>query len=168
VGQLLTPVLLVTVLQWAAFAAVAAFGAGDTGFVLTCAVFALPFNFLLFGLENLLFLRFPTRVVATSPGDFQTMGRNMLLTMARLLGLGVAAAAAAVAGLLGFLLTWLGSPALAAFGAPPPFGEDVLWEAPRLVGMSSAWLAVAGGAAVLVPLIAGAFAAFDVGRDTPP
>lgn len=168
VGQLLTPVLLVTILQWAAFAAVAALGPSEGGFLLACAAFALPFNFLLFGVENLLFLRFPTRVVASSPGDFQSTGRNLLLMMARLLAIGVTAGVAAVAGLTGYVLTLYGLKLLAAAGAFAASAEGATWAASRLAGGAAAWLAVAAGAAVLVPLIARAFTAFDVGRDTPP
>ena len=40
-------------------------------FLLVGAAFALPFNTLLFGIENLIFLLFPQRVVAVSPGDLQ-------------------------------------------------------------------------------------------------
>ena len=48
----------------------------------------------------MLFLLFPTRVMVTTPGDFQAMGRNMLAQFAKALGVGGAAVAAAVAGVL--------------------------------------------------------------------
>jgi hypothetical protein len=113
--------------------------------VLACAAFTLPFNFLLFALENLLFLLFPTRLAAATPGDFQTMGRNVLFLLGKVLALGVVLLAAGVVGGLAWFLT--GSP----------------WA-----GAAAAWPVVAASGAALVPFIALAFQAFDVGRDTPP
>src|SRR5262249_30260159 len=90
IGQMLTPVVLATLVQWgllsilgllelwrrwnAADVSVQAFLDPDVVILLACFAFAFPFNFLLFGVENLLFLLFPTRVMATAPGDFQAMG----------------------------------------------------------------------------------------------
>ncbi len=55
------------------------------------AAFAPLYNFVLFGIENLLFLLFPTRVMVTTPGDFQAMGRNVLAQFGKMLGVGGAA-----------------------------------------------------------------------------
>ena len=109
------------------------------------AAFAPVYNFVLIGVENLLFLLFPTRVMVTTPGDFQAMGRNVLSQFAKILGLGGAVAVAAVAGAVGYLLT----------------GRTV-WAG------AAAWLASALFAAALVPLLGWAFQAYDVGRDAPP
>ncbi len=75
VGQLLAPVLLMTLLHWLALASVAVVvlfdPAGDdrarAALILAgLAALALPFNFLLFALDNLLFLLFPTRFLISS------------------------------------------------------------------------------------------------------
>ena len=46
------------------------------------AVLSLPFNALLFGVENLMFLIFPTRAAA-NPADFQGYGRQILMLFAK-------------------------------------------------------------------------------------
>ncbi len=145
VGQLLTPVLLFTLMQCGVLAAIATSTPHHPEVMLACAAFTLPFNFLLFALENLLFLLFPTRLAAATPGDFQTMGRNVLFLLGKVLALGVVAVVAGIVGTVAALV--VGSP----------------WA-----GAVAAWPVVAASGAALVPFIALAFQAFDVGRDTPP
>jgi hypothetical protein len=145
VGQLLTPVLLFTLMQCAALATIAVGSPHHREVVLICAAYTVPFNFLLFALENLLFLLFPTRLAAATPGDFQTMGRNVLFLLGKMFVLAVVATAAF------------------AVGAVASLVSRSVW-----VGVAAAWPVVAFGGAALVPLIALAFQAFDVGRDTPP
>ncbi len=109
------------------------------------AVFVLPFNLLLFGLENLLFLLFPARILANQPGDFQAVGRNVLYFLAKVVALIVVAA---VAGLTAVVV-------------------GLVCRSP-LAGMAAAWVILAISAGLTVPLVALAFTRFDVGRDTPP
>ena len=111
--------------------------------LLAAAVFAPVYNFLLFSVENLLFLVFPTRIVATTPADLQAMGRNVLSQFAKLVGMGGAGVVAAVAGVVVYFLT----------------GSN-MWAA-----ATAAWLAAAVCAAALVPLMGLAFQAYDVSRD---
>jgi Putative ABC exporter len=148
VGQLLAPVLLMSALQWlmlAAFLAVSPDDSQVSAVCLAAGAFAVPVNFLLFALDNLLFLLFPTRLMAQSPGDFQTLGRNVLFMTAKAMALAVVALAAGLVGLVGYKLT----------------GDN------ELAGVAAAWPVVAGCGAALVPLVAWAFTAFDVSRDTP-
>jgi hypothetical protein len=98
----------------------------------------------LIALENLLFLLFPVRLLASTPGDFQALGRNVLLALTKTTGLALAGMGALVSGIVAWLLTHSWAAAVAA-----------------------AWLALAACGAVLVPCIALAFTHFDVGRDTP-
>lgn len=143
-GQLLTPVLLLSLIHWAAAAAAAALAPRLAGTAALAALYVLPFNFVLIGLENLLFLLFPVRLMANTPGDFQAVGRNVLLAVGKMLGLLLVAMATAVVWVTGWLLTrdvWLG-------------------------GVAALPVVVLAGAA-LVPLVTLAFGAFDVGRDTP-
>ncbi len=157
VGQMLTPTLLVSSFHWLALGAILVVGLTGSGLAaqayqrsliqscLTAAVFVLPFNFLLFGLENLLFLLFPSRVLANQPGDFQAVGRNVLFVMAKFFGLALAVGvAAAVGGVLFFI------------------------KREEWLGLAGAWMVLTFEAALMVPLVAAAFTWFDVGRDTPP
>ncbi len=144
IGQLLTPVLLITGVQWLLLAVVFAFEPGSAPWLVALTAFALPFNFLLFALENLFFLLFPMRLVAASPGDFQALGRNVLFLMAKMAFLLVVSLLAAAVGLL---VGWL-TRSVAA-------------------GVAAAWPVVVLSGAALVPLVALAFRAFDVSRDTP-
>jgi Putative ABC exporter len=145
-GQVLTPVLIFTLIQWAALAVVQWFTDRPAPLLLAAAAFAPVYNFLLFSVENLLFLIFPTRVAATTPADLQAMGRNVLSQFAKMLGMGGAGVVAAVAGVLVYLLTGFN-----------------MWAA-----ATAAWLAAALCAAALVPLMGLAFRAYDVSRDAPP
>jgi hypothetical protein len=106
----------------------------------------LPFNLLLFALENLLFLWFPTRLMPWTPGDFQMIGRHMLLFFGRILCLGLALGSAAVVGVVVYLIAGRSWP-------------------PALI---AAWFVLAAYAVGMIPLVALAFRKFDVSRDTPP
>ncbi len=145
-GQVLTPVLIFTLIHWIALAAVQwRFGRLDP-LLLAGAAFAPLYNFVLVSVENLLFLLFPTRVMVTTPGDFQAMGRNVLSQLGKLLGVGGAALVAVLAGCFGYLVS----------------GWNVY------AGAATAWTATAVFAATLVPLMGVAFQLYDVGRDAPP
>jgi hypothetical protein len=148
IGQMLAPVLLMTTLQWIGLAVVAWASPPSERLLpicLTCAVYVLPVNFLLFALDNLLFLLFPTRLMAATPGDFQALGRNVLFLVAKMTALALVALAAGMVGAVVYALT--------------------KWNWPLI--LLAAWPVVALSAAALVPFVAWAFAIFDVGRDTP-
>jgi hypothetical protein len=144
VGQLLAPSLVVVAVQ----ALIAAVGMVILGrfdaLLASVPVLALPVNFVIFGIENLLYLLFPMRMVAVSPGDFQTAGRNMLNFFAKFLCLGPIMVFALLVGLL--------------IGLPT---ENVA------AGLAGAWIVVLGGGIGIVPLVVLAFKRFDVARDTP-
>jgi hypothetical protein len=162
-GQLLAPVVLVTVVQWATLAVAAALRPEDDRLLWALAAFAPSFNFLLFALENFLFLRFPTRVMAATPGDFQAVGRNLLFMLAKMAALaGVALGAAAVG-----VAAWLGTRLLLGAFASGYEDEEVQLIAFRAAALAG-WLVVSLSGLALLPLVAWAFKAFDVGRDTPP
>lgn len=147
-GQLLAPVLMMTVLQWIGLAAVVWAVPPNDWLVagcLACAAFVVPINLLLFALDNLLFLLFPTRLMAASPGDFQALGRNVLLMVAKGITVIVVSVAAGGVGWSVYAMT----------------RENLA------MGVVAAWLAVLVLAAGLVPLVAWIFTMFDVGRDTP-
>ena len=153
-GQVLAPVLIVTVLQWFVLAVLYLSGGladdrprgsslAQPGLILLiCGLFALPINGILFALENLLFLLFPTRVLANNPADFQALGRNVLFMLAKLVVLGGV-----------FLIACM-------------VGIDVGAFFP-ILGLVMVWLTLAYFVSPLIPLIGWAFTVFDVGRDTP-
>jgi hypothetical protein len=151
-GQLLPPVLLVTAVQWLVLGLLLAVsGAAQSRLGLTillgCVAFSPPWNFLLFGLENLLFLLFPTRLAAGGgPGDFQSLGRNVLFMIAKMVSLGVTMSVALVVGVVAWLVS----------------NQNLA------VGMAAAWVAVVLAAVAVVPFVALAFEQFDVTRDVPP
>jgi hypothetical protein len=146
IGQLVAPVVLASLLQWGVLGCVA-LAAGELEPKLgVIAAFLPPFDTLLFGIENLMFLWFPTRLIASSPGDLQVMGRVVLLMMAKLFGLGLALGLAALLGLVAFALTG-GSQAAA---------------------LAAAWVGLTVIIIMLIPGLAQAFDRFDVARDTPP
>jgi len=143
-GQLVTPVLLLYLVQALLLGAVQ-LAWGQWNFLLVLfLVFAPPANLLVFGLDNLLFLWFPSRVVAANPGDFQALGRNVLILLAKL---GVLLLASGLSALV-----WLGVFAL----------SESLPAA-----LVCAWLTLTAFAFAIVPLLALAFASFDVARDMP-
>jgi hypothetical protein len=147
VGQLLTPVLLMTGLQIVGLAVVAWNAEANEWLLpaaLVCLLYVPPINFLLFALDNLLFLLFPTRSTAT-PGDFQALGRNVLFMAAKAIVLGV---------VLGLTMS-------AALVVSMVLGAT--WPLAAL----AAWPLVVASATALVPPIAWAFTIFDVGRDMP-
>jgi hypothetical protein len=145
VGQLLVPVLLVSVLQGLLLLVLATAGGRSDPLLLGGAAFLLPVNFLLFGIDNLLFLLFPTRYVQAGPGDLQTLGRQMVVWLAKLVVFVLVGIVASLLGTVAFLLA----------------GENLI------AGTAVVWLVLWGALAGLVPLIALAFRRFDVARDRP-
>jgi len=73
VGQLVTPTLLMSLCHLAIVGSVLGVMRRSDPVLLTAAVLCVPFNALLFGVENFIFLLFPTRAAMT-PGDFQGYG----------------------------------------------------------------------------------------------
>lgn len=146
-GQLAAPVVLVTALQWLAMAPLAYFAGSRTGFWGVAAL-ALPFNLLLFAVENLMFLWFPSRLAAGAApsGDLQALGRFVLLFFAKMLALGLAGGFAAALGLALYFAT----------------GHNLA------AALAAGWIGMAGVALALTPLIALAFTKFDVAGDIPP
>jgi hypothetical protein len=162
-GQLLAPVVLVTAVQWATLAVAAVLRPEDGELLWILVAFAPPFNFLLFALENFLFLRFPTRVMASTPGDFQAVGRNLLFMLAKMAALAGVALGAVTVG----VVAWLGTRLLLGVLGGGYEDEEVQLIAGRVAALAG-WFVVSLSGLALLPLVAWAFKAFDVGRDTPP
>lgn len=145
-AQLLVPTVILsayqiifTVLVFAVF--------GEIGWlVVAVALLSWPVNLLLVGIENALFLIFPTRVAPATPGDFTQAFRQMATMFVKVIGLAI-----------GFLLM------LAAGGL-----ANWLTGGSRPVTLVVAWVAAVGTSLLPVPFVAYAFDRFDVARDTPP
>jgi hypothetical protein len=144
-GQVVTPVLVLSAVEWFALALVA--GATRPGALVAvgAAALVLPLNLLLVAVENLYFLWFPYRMSGFNTFDFQAMGRQMLLLMAKLASL---AAAAAVA---------------AALGAVVYYVTGGSWAAV----VAAVWLVLAACGLAVLPLVAHAFSSFDVAEGPP-
>jgi hypothetical protein len=144
VGELIPAVVFVALLQGAILAGMAAFEVAPREMLLAALVFTLPVNLLLLTTENMLFLWYPTRV-ATSPGDLQFMGRQVVMMLTRLLFVG---AAAGVAGaVLG--VAWL-------FGARSTLALGAM-----------AWIVLIAEGVLGVLAVARAFRRFDPSVDMP-
>ncbi|MDB5320642.1 MAG: putative rane protein [Phycisphaerales bacterium] len=143
VGQLVTPTLLMSLCHLAIVGSVLGVMRRADPVLLTAAVLCVPFNALLFGVENFIFLLFPTRAAAT-PGDFQGYGRQILVFFAKgalLLVVG------GVVGLAGFIVFKVSGSLVGA------------------VGVAAGLLS--GAAVAMVPAVAWAYGRFDVAGDVP-
>jgi len=145
-GQVAAPTLALTAIHLAVLACCAPFMPGSQGYLALAALFVLPCNAVLFGLENLLFLLFPARMELATAGSFQAMGRMIVLVFLKVLVAGVFAGVAVALGGAAYLVS--GGSWAAALGV--------------------AWLTAAAMAIALLFPIAWAFRRFDVSADTPP
>jgi Putative ABC exporter len=145
-GQLVTPALILTALQMIVVVMAVVWLRVAPGVLWAGAVVALPFNLILFEIDNFLFLLFPSRQMAGNPTDFQFLGRSMLMLFAKMVILGVAGGLAVGVGFVVYKIVGRG------------------W---LVMGLAAATV-LAAFAAILVPWIAWAFRRFDVSTETPP
>lgn len=106
-------------------------------------VFLVPMNLLVFGVENLIFLIFPIRTTPTTAGDFQFLGKYLLLTMLKMVTVGICLAIVASSALLYLFL--------------PNSGTVLCFSFALLVTVD----------ALVLYLATLAFLRFDVSTDTP-
>ena len=142
-GELLGFVVLLSVVQGSFFLALCGLLPSVAGWLVCAAVLSLPLNFLLFGIDKLIFYWYPTRMAKGTPGDFQNAGRQMLFVLLKMLLLGSGLALVGVAVIPGVMLQ---SPLLAVIPAA---------------------LVLLAECAGLVPLLTYAFHRFDPSVDTP-
>jgi hypothetical protein len=144
-GQLIVPTLILTTAHLLLLASVALAIHTHGAILLVAACLALPFNALLMAAENLIFLLFPSRPAAASPGDFQVMGRQatqlIMKSLTVMIGLGI------------------------ALGIAIPI--YVLLGGAMTVMTVIAGTMLIGETCALVPAIAWAFNRFDPSVDTP-
>ncbi len=143
-GEISGVVLLLSVLQaLTLFAAWGLYRGGHEVFAVGL-VFLVPMNLLVFGIENLIFLIFPIRMTPTTAGDFQFLGKYLLLTMLK----------------MGTVCVCL---AIAAAGAVLYVVIPNLW-----IVLSFSMFLLATIDVLVLYLATLAFRRFDVSRDTPP
>ncbi len=142
-GQLVAPVVVTTLLQFAVLAGFRFIVNVPAAVVVAVAVVAVPFNAVLYSVENLFFLLFPGREAA-GPGDLQGFGRQMVGFMLKMISLLVAAGIAGGAGAVVNLLT--GS---------------------QIAAVMAAVVALWVEALAMIPLIVLAYRRFDPSADTP-
>jgi hypothetical protein len=106
-------------------------------------VFLIPVNLLVFGIENLIFLVFPMRTAPTTAGDFQFLGKYLLLTMLKMATVCVCLAIVASSALLYLLI--------------PNLGVVLCFSMALLVAVD----------VLVLRLATTAFLRFDVSTDTP-
>jgi len=143
-GQIGGPALLLSLVQ--AVLLVAAWGlcGGNYQIYAIGLLLLVPMNLLLFGVENLMFLVFPMRLTSATAGDFQFMGKYMLLAMLKMLVLVI-------------------SLAIASAGAIVYLFIPQLWLA-----VACCLLLLLSIDLFVVLLATKAFLRFDVSLDTPP
>ena len=145
-GELFTPVLLLTVLHLLFLAVLACIyqRPADHVLIVAAAFFSPVMNLLVFAIENFIFLLFPVRMVPGA-GGFQLMGRAIAVMFLKLAVIGVAFGLSAGAG----GLAWFVAGKLKA----------IFW----LV----TWCGLVLCAAACVPVVAWAFNRFDPSSDMP-
>jgi hypothetical protein len=95
-------------------------------------------------------------LAAATPGDFLAIGRNVLLSLGKLMGLVlVCGTAAGVGAVVAVIVQQLNT-------QPSWLGANSGW-----IGAAAGWMIVAGMGCCMIPLVSLAFKHFDVGRDTP-
>ena len=145
VGELTGGILVLTAIQLVLFAILTATSPAGWPVMLAAAAFCIPFNGLMLGLNNLLFLLYPVRHPAGTTFDFQMMGKLMLFFSLQIV----------------LLLPLLGIPA--ALGGAVYFLAGYSWPAFVL----TTWFLLAAELVPLVLAVAWAFLQFDVSTQTP-
>jgi hypothetical protein len=143
-GELAGGVVVLATIQFVVLAALLAAN-GSPAVIITAAAFLIPFDVLMLGVSNMLFLIYPVRLVQTGAPDFQLMGRMMLLMLLQLLILIPALGIPAAFGGLAFWLSGLWWPAFAA----------------------TSWLLLLAELPVVLILLTGVFQRFDPSTESP-
>jgi hypothetical protein len=145
VAQLVAPVAVLTALQLAVAGGISVMLPSAAPRFGLAMLFALPLNILLIATENLIFLVFPARMAAVSPGDLQGFGRQMLVFLMKSLVMIGAIGVAALAGVIAYWISGHSWPAVVV-----------------------AMLAVLAAEIIsMIPLLVIAFRNFDPSVDTP-
>lgn len=143
-GQLLTPVAMITAFQLLLLAGLAGFRPEKISLSLVAMAFAPLVTFVFAAVENTSFLLFPHRA-STTPGDLTAMARNALLLLSKFLFLGLGVGLSLGSGIL---VHWL--------------------TKSKPIAYSAAWVVAACITVATLPLVVWAFNRYDVSADTSP
>jgi hypothetical protein len=145
IAELITPVAMLTLCQVALMIGLGSKLKVDPRLISAVFVYALPMNIVLIMVENLMFLIFPVRIVAVSPGDLQGVGRQMIAFLVRGISLLLCGGFAAGIGAIAWVISGQSLPVFAITALIVLLAE--------IVGM--------------IPLLVMAFRHFDPSVDTP-
>ena len=142
-GQLVVPVLLASAIELVMIFSTLLFfdGAAQVALIALMA-FTVPSNLLLYGLENLIFLLFPTRLLPVGSVDFEFLGRALVDFILKTIIIVTAVVAAGVAG----------------FAALDATGQSYPWLA------ITSWITLTVIGTLTVPLLGIAFRRFKVSQ----
>jgi hypothetical protein len=142
-GQLVVPVLLASAIELVMiFSTLLFFDGAAQAFLIALMAFTVPSNLLLYGLENLIFLLFPTRLLPVGRVDFEFLGRALVDFILKTIIIVTAVVAAGAAG----------------FAALDATGQSYPWLA------ITSWLTLTVIGTLTVPLLGIAFRRFKVGQ----
>jgi len=140
-AQLVVPVLLSTTIQLVMIASTLLFVDNISVFVVVAlAALTLPASLLLYGLENLVFLLFPTKLLPVGRVDFEFLGRTLVDFIAKTI---IIVAVAIAAGFAGYAVLLATGPSWAWFSI-------------------TGWVVFSAFAVLTLPLMACAFGHFKV------
>jgi hypothetical protein len=143
-GQLVVPVLLASAIELVMIFSTLLFFEGAAAQVVLIALmaFTVPSNLLLYGLENLVFLLFPTKLLPVGRVDFEFLGRTLVDFILKTIIIVTAVIAAGAAGFVALNAT----------------GQSYLWLA------ITSWLVLTVIGSLTVPLLGIAFRRFKVSQ----
>jgi Putative ABC exporter len=143
-GELAGGVMVLAAIQLVVLAALLV-AKGSPTVILTATAFIVPFDIVMLGVSNMLFLIYPVRLVQSNSADFQLMGRMMLLM------------------LLQFLIL------IPSLGIPATIGAIVFWVSgsswPAFAATS--WLLLVAELPLILMLLAAVFVRFDPSTEKP-
>jgi len=145
IGQLVVPTVILSGAHILLLLGVAATTHDNREVLYTAAALAFPFNALLMSTENLIFLLFPSRPAAASPGDFQMLGRQAAQLVLKSISVMTGCAIAFAVAMPLYILTGGSFVVLSVVAGSMLFAETC----------------------ALVPAIAAAYYRFDPSVDTP-
>ena len=103
-GELLGFVVLLSTVQGTFILGLSCTFPDAAPWLVCVAALTLPFNFLLFAIDKLVFYAYPTRMLKGTPGDFQNAGRQMIFLTLKMLVLGLGFSVVGVVALPGALI----------------------------------------------------------------
>jgi hypothetical protein len=104
-GELVAPSILMTMFHLAVVGMAMIALPEDKSLLIAAAAIVLPANFVLFAVENLAFLIFPTRFASAGPGDLQGSGRMVLVMFLKMIAFSIAVGIAAGGAAIVYVLT---------------------------------------------------------------